>query len=72
MFVRTAELLQIPSAVRRAFLLVLQLIDVHIDNAWRIDEHGCAPRIAHWPGARAKSLRAWFAKLLLPVIEPQL
>ena len=32
----------------------------------------CTLWLGHWPGARAKSVRAWFAKLLLPVIEPQL
>lgn len=47
-------------------------IQDHIENAWRVDEHGRAPRIAHYPGARAKFFRAWAARLILPVIEPQL
>lgn len=53
--------------------VLLDSIDVHIQNAWRIDGDGRLPRIEHWPGARAKSFRAWAARLLLlPVIEGQL
>jgi len=47
-------------------------IEQHMENAWRVDEQGRTPRIAHYPGARAKSFRAWAARLILPVIEPQL
>lgn len=51
---------------------LLDSIAVHIENAWRIDGSGRAPRVAHYPGARAKSFRAWAARFLLPVIEGQL
>jgi phosphatidylserine/phosphatidylglycerophosphate/cardiolipin synthase-like enzyme len=52
---------------------LLDLIEVHIRNAWRIDGDGRAPRGEHFPGRRAKSFRAWAARLLLlPVIEGQL
>ena len=51
---------------------LLQSIDVHVRNAWRVDIDGRAPREV-FPGERAKSFRAWFARvLLLPVIEGQL
>jgi phosphatidylserine/phosphatidylglycerophosphate/cardiolipin synthase-like enzyme len=48
------------------------LIDVHIANSWWVDNHGNLYRARHWAGERARKIRAWFAKLLLPVIEPQL
>lgn len=45
---------------------LLEAIDVHIRNAWTV------PHSEDFPGARAKSFRAWAARLLLPVIEGQL
>ena len=42
------------------------------DDSDDIDGSGRAPRVAHYPGARAKSFRAWAARFLLPVIEGQL
>ena len=50
---------------------LLDAIDVHIRNAWRVDVEGRAPRV-HFPGVRAKSFRAWAVRLLLPMIEGQL
>src|SRR5688572_2939116 len=42
-------------------------IDTHLENAWTIHRTSRGPRIS-----RAMSLRLWGARLLLPLIEPQL
>jgi len=48
---------------------LLDAIDKHVQNAWRMDGDGRSPRVAHYPGARAESFRGWAARFLLPVIE---
>jgi putative cardiolipin synthase len=42
-------------------------IDAHLENAWTIHRTARGPRVS-----RAMSLRLWGARLLLPLIEPQL
>ena len=53
---------------------VLDAIDVHVQNAWRVDRHGRPPREERAPMrvSIAKSVRAWAARLILPLIEGQL
>jgi putative cardiolipin synthase len=48
------------------------LIEIHMQNAWWVDSYGRVQQMQHWAGERARQIRAWFARLLLPVIEPQL
>ncbi len=42
-----------------------------LEDAWRVGVDGRGPR-EEFPGARAKSFRAWAARFLLPMIENQL
>jgi putative cardiolipin synthase len=42
-------------------------IDAHLENSWRIERHAHGPRVS-----TAMSIRLWGARLLLPLIEPQL
>jgi putative cardiolipin synthase len=53
---------------------VLDAIDVHVQNAWRVDRHGRPPREERAPMrvSIAKAVRAWAARLILPLIESQL
>jgi putative cardiolipin synthase len=52
---------------------VLDSIDLHLRNAWQVPRHRDAGRPERDRGAlRAKSFRAWAARLLLPLIEQQL
>ena len=48
------------------------LINIHMQNSWWVDGYGRLQRVQHWAGERGRRIRAWFARLLLPVIEPQL
>ena len=50
---------------------LLDAIDVHIRNAWRVDTDGSAPS-EEFPGDRSKSFRAWAMRFIVPVIEGQL
>jgi len=53
---------------------LLEAIDVHAQNAWRVDRNGRPPREERTPMrvSIAKSVRAWAARLILPLIEGQL
>ena len=53
---------------------LLDAIDVHARNAWRVDRNGRPPREERAPMrvSIAKSFRAWAARLILPLIEGQL
>ncbi len=53
---------------------LLEAIDVHVRNAWRVDHNGRPPREERAPMrvSIAKSFRAWAARLILPLIEGQL
>ncbi|HEY6139988.1 MAG TPA: phosphatidylserine/phosphatidylglycerophosphate/cardiolipin synthase family protein [Thermoanaerobaculia bacterium] len=53
---------------------VLDAIEVHVQNAWRVDRHGRPPREERAPMrvSIAKAVRAWAARLILPLIENQL
>jgi putative cardiolipin synthase len=52
---------------------LLESIDLHLQNAWRIHGNGRPARVERYPlVSRAKKMRAWFARLLLPIVENQL
>ena len=52
---------------------LLESIDLHLQNAWRIHGNGRPARVERYPQvSRAKKVRAWFARLLLPIVENQL
>jgi putative cardiolipin synthase len=52
---------------------LLEAIDVHAQNSWRVDRDGRPPRDERGPRVSiAKSFRAWAARLILPLIEGQL
>ena len=52
---------------------LLESIDVHLQNAWRIHGNGRPARVERYPQvSHAKKVRAWFARLLLPIVENQL
>ncbi|HEX6088221.1 MAG TPA: phosphatidylserine/phosphatidylglycerophosphate/cardiolipin synthase family protein [Thermoanaerobaculia bacterium] len=52
---------------------LLESIDVHLQNAWRIHGNGQPARVERYPQvSHAKKVRAWFARFLLPIVENQL
>lgn len=52
---------------------LLESIDLHLQNAWRIQGNGRPARVERYPlVSRAKKMRAWFARFLLPIVENQL
>jgi cardiolipin synthase C len=52
---------------------LLESIDLHLQNAWTIRGNGRPVRVARDPRvSRAKTFRAWFARLLVPLVEGQL
>jgi phosphatidylserine/phosphatidylglycerophosphate/cardiolipin synthase-like enzyme len=52
---------------------LLESIDLHLQNAWTVRRNGRPLRVHRDPEvSRAKSFRAWAAKLLLPLVENQL
>ncbi|HEV7240675.1 MAG TPA: phosphatidylserine/phosphatidylglycerophosphate/cardiolipin synthase family protein [Thermoanaerobaculia bacterium] len=52
---------------------LLASIDLHLQNAWKIRGNGQPPRRERYPNvSRAKVLRAWAWRLLLPIVEKQL
>jgi phosphatidylserine/phosphatidylglycerophosphate/cardiolipin synthase-like enzyme len=52
---------------------LLESIDVHLQNAWRIHGNGRPARVERYPQvSHAKQVRAWFARFLLPIVENQL
>jgi putative cardiolipin synthase len=52
---------------------LLESIDLHLQNAWRIHGNGRPARVERYPQvSRAKKVRAWFARFLLPIVENQL
>lgn len=52
---------------------LLDSIDLHLQNAWTIRHNGRPPRAERYPlVSRAKKIRVWAAKFLLPIVEGQL
>jgi len=52
---------------------LLESIDLHLQNAWRIHGNGRPARVERYPQvSHAKKVRAWLAKWLLPIVENQL
>ena len=52
---------------------LLESIDLHLQNAWRIHGNGRPARVERYPQvSHAKKVRAWFARFLLPIVENQL
>ena len=52
---------------------LLESIDLHLQNAWRIHGNGRPARVERYPQvSRAKKVRLWFARFLLPIVENQL
>ena len=52
---------------------LLESIDLHLQNAWTIRGNGHPVRVARDPRvSRAKAFRAWFARLIIPLVENQL
>lgn len=52
---------------------LLESIDLHLQNAWRIHGNGHPARVErHQRVSHAKKVRAWLARLLLPIVENQL
>ncbi|HVE69730.1 MAG TPA: phosphatidylserine/phosphatidylglycerophosphate/cardiolipin synthase family protein [Thermoanaerobaculia bacterium] len=52
---------------------LLESIDLHLQNAWRIHGNGRPARVERYPQvSHAKKVRAWLARFLLPIVENQL
>ena len=52
---------------------LLESIDLHLQNAWRIHGNGRPARVERDPQvSRAKKMRVWFARFLVPIVENQL
>jgi cardiolipin synthase C len=52
---------------------LLESIDAHLQNAWRIHGNGKPARVERYPNvSRAKVFRAWAARLLVPIVEGQM
>ena len=52
---------------------LLESIDLHLQNAWRIHGNGRPARVERYPQvSRAKKVRLWLARFLLPIVENQL
>ena len=52
---------------------LLESIDAHLQNAWRIHGNGKPARVERYPlVSRAKVFRAWAARLLVPIVENQM
>lgn len=51
---------------------LLDSIDLHLQNAWTIRRNGKPARESYPLVSRAKKLRTWAARLLLPIVENQL
>lgn len=52
---------------------LLLSIDLHLQNAWQIHGNGKPARVERYPlVSRAKKIRVWAARLLLPIVENQL
>jgi putative cardiolipin synthase len=52
---------------------LLESIDLHLQNAWRIHGNGRPARLERYPQvSHAKKVRAWLARFLLPLVENQL
>ncbi|HVG24950.1 MAG TPA: phosphatidylserine/phosphatidylglycerophosphate/cardiolipin synthase family protein [Thermoanaerobaculia bacterium] len=52
---------------------LLDSIDLHLQNAWRIHGNGRPARVERYPNvSHAKKVRAWLARFLLPIVENQL
>lgn len=51
---------------------LLDSIDLHLQNAWTIRRDGRPARERYPLVSRAKKIRTWAARLLLPIVEPQL
>ncbi|HYC91090.1 MAG TPA: phosphatidylserine/phosphatidylglycerophosphate/cardiolipin synthase family protein [Thermoanaerobaculia bacterium] len=52
---------------------LLESIDLHLQNAWRIHGNGRPARVERYPQvSRARKVRAWLARFLLPIVENQL
>lgn len=52
---------------------LLESIDAHLQNAWRIHGNGKPARVERYPlVSRAKVLRAWAYRLLVPIVEGQM
>jgi hypothetical protein len=53
-------------------LQLLESIDLHVENSWRPRHQGPVPRGEAPRVSRARSIRAWTARLFLPLFENQL
>jgi cardiolipin synthase C len=52
---------------------LLESIDTHLQNAWRIRGNGKPSRVERYPlVSRAKVIRAWAARLIVPIVEGQM
>jgi len=51
---------------------LLDSIDLHLQNAWTIRKNGRPAKERYPLVSRAKKIRAWAARLLLPIVEGQL
>lgn len=52
---------------------ILDAIEIHVNNAWKVRGNGRVQRVQRDPSvSRARSFRAWAARLLLPIVENQL
>jgi cardiolipin synthase C len=52
---------------------LLESIDAHLQNAWRIHGNGKPARRERYPlVSRAKVIRAWAARLIVPIVENQM
>lgn len=52
---------------------LLESIDAHLQNAWRIRGNGKPSRRERYPlVSRAKVIRAWAARLIVPIVESQM
>jgi len=52
---------------------LLESIDAHLQNAWRIHGNGKPARVERYPlVSRAKVFRAWAARLIVPIVENQM
>jgi phosphatidylserine/phosphatidylglycerophosphate/cardiolipin synthase-like enzyme len=52
---------------------LLESIEAHLENAWRIHGNGKPARVERYPlVSRAKVFRVWAARLLVPIVENQM
>ena len=52
---------------------LLESIDAHLENAWRVHGNGRLVRVREDPGvSRTRTVGAWLARLLVPIVEGQM